>query len=153
MGNQMVVRSSLAATRQVSSLPLFFAVLILSTGASASLKQLPFPVKVLSAESRRFEAPPLLPPNCNWKDISAYCYSSSPQTYIENTMVIQEPDGNSLEVACLVYGPWSHCADLPVNRTFQARLQKHGVEIRYLDQHHKMRKQVYEIVKANESGH
>jgi hypothetical protein len=74
-------------------------------------------------------------------------------TYIENTMVVQEPDGKTLKIACTVYNQWSHCTDLPANQTFQARRVKHGLEIRYLDQHHKWRKQVYEIVSDNESGH
>ena len=34
---------------------------------------------------------------------------------------------------------------LPANQSFQARMGKHGLEIRYLDEHGKMRRQVYEI--------
>jgi hypothetical protein len=117
--------------------------------ASAWAKDLPLQIKVLSAESHQFQAPPLDPPNCNWRDISAYCYSSSPETYVENTMVVQEPDGKSLEIACTVYNQWSHCATLPVNQRFQAWMGKHGLKIRYLDQHGRMREQVYEIVREN----
>jgi hypothetical protein len=68
---------------------------------------------------------------------------------VENTMVVQEPDGKSLEIACTVYNRWSNCINLPVNQSFQARMGKHGLEIRYLDQHGKMRKQVYEILSQN----
>jgi AMMECR1 domain-containing protein len=64
-------------------------------------------------------------------------------------MVVEEPNGNSLEIECTVYNRWSHCRSLPVKQSFQARIGKHGVEIRYLDQHGKMRKQVYEIVSEN----
>jgi hypothetical protein len=104
---------------------------------------------VLSAESHEFQAPPLAPRDCGWRDYSAYCNNSSPETYVENTMVVQEPDGKSLRIACTVYNQWSNCTGLPVHQTFQARMVKHGVEIRYLDQHHKWRKQVYEIVGEN----
>jgi hypothetical protein len=121
--------------------------------AAASSKHFPLQVKVLSAESRQFQAPPLDPPNCNWKDISAYCYGSSPETYVENTMVVQAPDGKSLEIACTVYNQWSHCTNLPVNQTFQARMAKHGLEIRYLDQRHKMRTQLYEILRESGPSH
>ncbi|MGB7602695.1 MAG: hypothetical protein WBM24_20500 [Candidatus Sulfotelmatobacter sp.] len=110
-------------------------------------QNLPFRVKVLSAESRQFQAPPIDPPNCDWKDISAYCYNSSPETYVENTMVVQKSDGTSLEVACTVYNRWSHCTSLPVDQSFQARIEKRGLEIRYMDRHGKMRKQFYEILR------
>jgi len=129
---------------------LFFVVTLLLAGMpSAWSEDLPLHIKVLSGESRQFQGPPLAPPNCNWRDIDAYCYSSSPQTYVENTMVVQEPDGKSLEIACTVYNQWSHCTSLPVNQSFQAQMGKHGLEIRYLDQHGKMRKQVYEILREN----
>jgi len=117
--------------------------------ASAWARDLPFQIKVLSAESHQFRAPPLDPPNCNWRDISAYCSSSSPETYVENTMVVKEPDGKSLEIACTVYNQRSHCTSLPVNQSFQAWMGKHGLEIRYLDEHGKMREQIFEIQREN----
>lgn len=44
-----------------------------------------------------------------------------------------------------VYNQWSHCTDLPVNETFQVIMRKDGLEIRYLDQHQKIREQLYKI--------
>jgi hypothetical protein len=115
---------------------LFFVVtLLLAAMASAWSQDLPLQIKVLSGESRQFEGPLLDPPNCNWRDINAYCTSSSPITYVENTMVVQEPDGKSLDIACTVLNRWSNCTNLPVNQSFPARMGKHGLEIRYLDQH------------------
>jgi hypothetical protein len=131
---------------------LFLLALMLFLSASAWAKHVPVQVKVLSAESHAFQGPPLDPPNCNWKDISAYCYGSSPEIYVENTMVVQETGGKSLKIACTVYNQWSHCTDLPLNQTFQATMRKDGLEIRYLDQHHKVRKQLYEILE-NQNGH
>jgi hypothetical protein len=129
---------------------LFFVVtLLLAAMARAWSQDLPLQIKVLSGESRQFEGPLLDPPNCNWRDINAYCTNSSPITYVENTMVVQEPDGKSLEIACTVLNRWSNCTSLPVNQSFEARMGKHGLEIRYLDQHGKMRKQVYEILRKN----
>jgi len=128
---------------------LFIVTFFLAAMTSAWPQNLPLQIKVLSAESRQFQAALIDPPDCNWKDISAYCYSSSPQTYVENTMVVQEADGKSLEVECTVYNQWSPCAALPVNHSFQAAIEKHGLEIRYPDQNGKMRKQLYEIVSGN----
>ena len=128
---------------------LFFVVtLLLAAMPRAWSEDLPLHIKVLSEESRQFQGPRLAPPDCNFQDISAYCFSSM-KTYVENTMIVQEPDGKSLEIACTVYNQWSHCASLPANQSFQARMEKHGLEIRYLDQHGKMRKQVYEILREN----
>ena len=124
--------------------------LFLSATASAWSKDPPvIQIKVLSAESEQFQGPALAPANCDYHDISAYCFNSKPKTYVENTMVVEEPNGNSLKIACTVYNRWSRCRNLPVKQSFQARMEKHRLEIRYLDQHGKMRNQVYEILIEN----
>jgi len=110
-----------------------------------------FQVKVLSAESHQFQSPPLYPPNCNWKDISAYCDSSAPVTYTEHTMVVEQPDGKLLTIACTVESEWSNCASLAVNQTFEAKAKKRGLEIRYPDRNGKLRKEFYMTVR-NQSG-
>jgi hypothetical protein len=108
--------------------------------ASASSKPLPLEVKVLKAESYTFKSPPTIPHDCNQQDLSAYCYGSKPIGYVQK----------SLQIACTAYNRWSHCTDLPVNSTFEAKMERHGLEIRYLDQSHKMRRQLYEILRAKE---
>jgi len=129
----------------------FLAVTVfLSVMASASSKPLPIEVEVLKAESYTFESPPIIPNDCNWEDLSAYCYGSKPIDHVQNTMVVREPDGKSLQIACTVYNRWSHCTDLPVNSTCEAKMEKHGLEIRYLDQNHKIRRQLYEILRTKE---
>jgi hypothetical protein len=126
---------------------LFFVLpLLLSTVAGASSSHTPFPVTVLSVESDSFQGPPLVPRNCDFWTYDAYCHNSSPETYVENVMTVREPDGKSLQIECTAFDPSSHCAALPVNQTFQAMPVKRGLEIRYKDQHHKVRKEVYEIV-------
>jgi hypothetical protein len=125
----------------------------LSVMANASSKVLPFEVKVLKAESYTFKSPPIIPHDCNQQDFSAYCYGSKPVGYVENTMVVREPDGESLQIACTAYNRWSHCADLPVNSTFDAKMERHGLEILYPDQNHKMHKQLYSILEENNGGY
>ncbi len=132
------------ACRRLLCIVTFF----LAAMTSAWAKEPPLQIKVLSAESRQFQAPPINPPDCNWRDLSAYCFGSTPQTYVENTLVVREPDGKSVEVECTVLNQWSPCAALPVNHSFRAVMEKHGLEIRYPDQHGKMRKQLYEIVEG-----
>jgi hypothetical protein len=127
------------------------AILALSTLflASAWSKDLPIQIKVLSGETRQFQGPPFPSINCEWRDISAYCFNSSPETYVQNTMIVQEPGGKSLEIACTVYNQWSCCTNLPVNQSFQAWRGKRSLKIRYLDHSGKMREQVYEINKVD----
>jgi len=131
----------------------FLAVTVfLSAMASAASKPTPLEVKVLKADSYTFKAPPIIPHDCNWQDLSAYCYSSKPVGYVENTLTVLEPDGKSLEVACTAYNRWSRCADLPVNSTFEAKMERHGLEIYYPDQNHKMRKQLYQILREKQGS-
>jgi len=131
----------------MSHFRIFVAVAVfLSAIANASPKPAPLQIKVLSAQNHTFQRTPFYPPNCNWRDLDAYCDNSSPVTYVENTMVVRENSGQSVEISCTVYNPWSRCVDLPVNRTFQAKKEKRGLEIRYQDDHHKWRKEFYEIV-------
>jgi|HubBroStandDraft_4_1064222.scaffolds.fasta_scaffold04716_4 hypothetical protein len=129
------------------------ATVFLSAMASASSKPLPIEVKVLKAESYTFKAPPIIPHDCNQQDLDAYCYGSKRIDYVQNTMVVREPDGNSFQIACTVYNRWSHCTDLPVSSTFEAKMERHGLEIRYPGQNHKMRKQLYAILEENNVGH
>src|SRR5277367_5016263 len=112
------------------------AILALSTLflASAWSKDLPIQIKVLSGETRQFQGPPFPPIDCVWRDISAYCSNSSPEAFAEHTMVVQEPGGKSLEIACTVYNQWSRCTNLPVNQSFQAWMGKRSLKIRYSDQ-------------------
>lgn len=124
----------------------------LSVMANASSKPLPFEVKVLKADSYAFKAPPIIPRDCNWQGLSAYCYGSKPVGYAEDTMVVREPDGRSLQIACTAYNRWSHCTGLPVNSTFEAKMESQGLEIRYPDQNHKMRNQLYEILRENQGN-
>jgi hypothetical protein len=131
--------------KAMSEFRFFIAAAVFWAGAAnASPKHVQ--VKVLSATSYQFQSPPFFPPNCNWRDISAYCTNSSPVTYVRNTMIVQEPNGRSLEIGCTVEDEWSHCAALRVDQTLQAKKTKNGLEIRYLDLFGKWRKAVYEIL-------
>jgi hypothetical protein len=132
----------------------FFLIFTFSMAAMSSMwaRDLKFHVKVLSSSTSEFEGPPLAPRDCNWRDISAYCDMSSPKLYTENTMVVQKPDGTSLEIGCTVYNRWSRCKMLPVNEDLEAQVTKRGLKIRYPDQHGKMREQVYAILSGSGEG-
>ncbi len=70
-------------------------------------------------------------------------------SYVENTMVVQEPGGKPFEIGCTVYAPWSRCATHPVNQTFHARMEKRGLQVSFQDEDHKWRKETYDVLKSN----
>jgi hypothetical protein len=115
--------------------------------SSAWANDRPLRIKVLRSESTHVERPVANPPDCNWKDLSAYCYSSTPENGVENRMEVEQPDGSSLEISCTANGPSSQCAKLPVNQSFDAWKESRGLVIRYRGANGKMRKQLYRIVR------
>lgn len=119
---------------------------------AANSEEASFSLRVLSAESREFQAPPVAPIDCNWRDYSAYCLNASPETYVENTMTVQATDGKTFQISCVAYNQWSNCTTLPIDNTFKAKPVKRGLEIRYVDTHNKLRKQLYTIVGENPPG-
>ena len=131
---------------------LFVVLLCLPAAASNPRARFPLQLKVLTAASHRVEGPPLVPTDCGIRDYDGYCHGSAPVPYVENTMLVREADGTVLHVGCWVYNRWSHCADLPVNQTFEAKKEKHGLAIQYFDEHHKLRTQLYEVEDMSKSS-
>lgn len=126
------------------------AILFFSLFASASSNQSSFQVKVLHAESHTVQRPPVILSGCDQEDLNGYCDSSIPEPVVENTMVVQKPDGSTLQIAC-AQDTAPHCVSLPANQSYSARQVKRGLEIRFSDAHEKLHKQVYDIVNDNSS--
>ena len=63
-----------------------------------------------------------------------------------------DPNGRQIEIGCTVYAPWPRCSTLPVNQTFPARMEKDGLQMRYLDEHHKWRTENYDLLNNQPSG-
>ncbi len=83
---------------------------------------------------------------CNWHDISAYCSSSTPETYVEKSMRVLDSNGRSMRIACTMFNRWSRCANLPVGQTFQAWEKNRSLIVRIPDSKGKQHDQKYEIV-------
>jgi hypothetical protein len=114
--------------------------------AGAKAKDYPIQIKVLSAESHQIEGQSeRAMEGCPWREIDAYCYSSEPETYTVNSMIVQQNGGKPFCIECTAYR-WSNCTSLPVDKTFPARQNKRGIAILYSDKHGKQRMQLYEIV-------
>lgn len=106
-------------------------------------------IKVLSSEQWSTTGAPAVARDCNWRDISAYCTSSIPETYVEKSMLVQDMNGRSLRIACTVLNQWSSCANLPIGQTFQAWQTKHALVVRYADSKGKQHNLKYDVVEGS----
>lgn len=131
--------------RSYTSLALGF-IFAVTLAASASAKDYPIQLKVLSAESHEGIGPSEKAlEGCAWRAIDAYCFGSS--TYTVNTMTVQENGGEPFSITCTAY-EWSNCTDLAVDETFPARQEKHGIDILYTDKSGAKRTQFYQIERS-----
>jgi len=111
--------------------------------------RVPVQIKVLSNEQRLTIGAPSVEKNCTWRDLSAYCTSSTPETYVEKSMVVEERNGQSMRIRCTVLNRWSSCANLPVGKTFEAWSKKGALIVRYTDSRGKQHEQKYDVVDVN----
>ncbi len=124
---------------------------LLSVALASAASTPAFTVKVLSAQTRTVEARVPVPRNCDMQNYDAYCRGAV-GNYVEHTLVLQEPGGGQVKVACLAYEEHdAECTGLALDRTFQAKTVKQGIEIRYLDPGGKPRKELYQVVNVQPS--
>ncbi len=125
-------------------LPVFFLVNIMFAGPSEAY---PLQIKVLSAEFHALDSGTPVPKDCDLQNFSAYC-NDSKKPSVQNVMLVQDSDGKSFSIACIVDSRWSRCASLTVGETFDARKDKHGITVLYRDAKGKERKQLYQLLAA-----
>jgi len=89
-----------------------------------------------------------VPKNCDQMNYDAYCHSSKTEQ-VTNTLLVQEGNGTPYRVACTIESKWSRCAPLPKGQSFDARKEKHGITVYYVDDDGKPRKQLYTFVAAD----
>jgi hypothetical protein len=117
---------------------------------AVSKSDYPLTIKVLSGQT---VSVPIsndandVPRDCNLMDYSAYCHYSR-TAIVRHTMLVEDRDGKSFTISCAVDSRWSKCALLPVEGTFEARKEKHGITVLYRDSKGKERKQLYRLVAA-----
>jgi len=102
---------------------------------------------VLSADSHALSSGTTVPKDCDLQNFSAYC-NDSKKPSVQNVMLVQDSDGKSFSIACIVDSRWSRCASLTVGETFDARKDKHGITVLYRDAKGKERKQLYQLLAA-----
>lgn len=121
--------------------------LLVAMCASAAVKN-NIRIKVLDSETRSLSlADNGVPMNCDQITFDAYCRSTrTPQ--ITSTLLVQEGDGPPFRISCTIDSKYSRCRPLPKGESFDARREKHGLVVYYVDDKGKARKQLYTLVDA-----
>jgi hypothetical protein len=89
-----------------------------------------------------------VPLNCDQLTFDAYCRSTSSVPLV-STLLVQEGDAPPFRVSCTIESKYSRCAPLPKGASFEARREKHGITIYYIDDKGRARSQLYKLVDAN----
>jgi PEGA domain len=86
-----------------------------------------------------------VPLNCDQLTFDAYCRSSRVPQMI-NTLLVQEGNDPPFRVSCTMESKLSRCAPLPTGASFDARREKKGITVYYVDDKGRARKQFYAFV-------
>jgi len=86
-----------------------------------------------------------VPNNCDQLTFDAYCRSSRAPR-MTSTLLVQEGNEPPFRVRCTIESRYSRCVPLPKGATFEARREKKGITVYYLDDKGKARKQFYTLV-------
>ena len=106
-------------------------------------------VKILTSESHQIDlGPDQGPRDCDLANYSGYCHGTRTQA-IQNVMTVAGSDGKLFHVMCKVDTRWSKCVPVQVGATVDARSEKHGITIFFIDDNGKPRKQFYSFVAAD----
>jgi len=119
--------------------------LLLLNAMFAASQAYPLRIKVLSAETHALNEGTPVPKNCDLANFDAYCNESKNPT-AQSILLVQDANGKSYRITCIVDSRWSKCEPLPMGQTFDARKEKHGLTILYQDEKGKERKQFYKLI-------
>jgi hypothetical protein len=89
-----------------------------------------------------------VPKNCDQVNFDAYCHNSK-TALVTNTLLVQEGSNPPFRVSCTIESKWSRCIPLPKGESFDARRVKRALEVFYVDDKGKARKQLYTLVDKN----
>jgi len=85
-----------------------------------------------------------VPMNCDQVNFDAYC-NNSKTAVLTNTLLVQEGDQPPFRVTCTIDSKFSRCMPLPRGESFDAKREKRGVVIYYIDDKGKARSQLYTL--------
>jgi PEGA domain len=131
------------STRRIAALQA--GLLLVAMFANAASRNM-MRIKVLNSETRSLSPDDNgVPLNCDQLTFDAYCRSSR-TSRLMNTLLVQEGDGAPFRIACTADSTGSKCIHLPLGETFDAKKDKHGVTVYYVDEKGKAQSQWYKLV-------
>jgi hypothetical protein len=86
-----------------------------------------------------------VPQNCEQLTFDAYCRSTV-NVPLVSTLLVQEGNDPPFRISCTIESKYSRCIPLPRGESFDAKREKHGLEVYYVDDKGKERKQLYTLV-------
>lgn len=129
----------------MSKMAVFVGLLLLTLYASAATKRNEIRIKVLDSETHSQNLGGNgVPVNCDQVNFDAYC-NHSKEAIVTNTLLVQEENGRTYHIICTIETRYSRCAPLPKGGTYDARREKRGVTVYYVDDRGKARSQLYTV--------
>ena len=120
--------------------------LLVTMFANAASRNAAIRIKVLDSETRSVSLGGNdVPKNCDGVNFDAYC-NNSKTTLLTNTLLVQVGNDPPFRIACTIDSRWSRCVPLPKGQSFDAKKEKRGVVVYYIDDNGKARSQLYNFV-------
>ncbi|MGO9617493.1 MAG: PEGA domain-containing protein [Bryobacteraceae bacterium] len=114
--------------------------------ANAASRKSTLEIKVLESETRALSPDDNgVPKDCDQITFDAYCRSSTAAKMV-HTLLVQEGNQPPIRIACTQESKLSKCTPLPRGETFEAKRDKHGITVYYIDDKGKARSQLYTLV-------
>jgi hypothetical protein len=92
-----------------------------------------------------------VPQNCDQATFDAYCRSTRTAPLV-STLLVQEGDNPPFRITCNIESRYSRCQPLPLGATFEARREKRGITVYYIDDKGKPRKELYTLIDGTGKG-
>lgn len=89
-----------------------------------------------------------VPLNCEQLTFDAYCRSTT-NVPLTSTLLVQEDNEPPFRISCTAESRYSRCVPLAKGESFDARREKHGLAVYYVDDKGKTRKQLYALVASD----
>jgi len=125
-------------------LPMGF--LLLAMLANAVSKNNTIRITVLDSETHSVTLDSSdVPKNCDQVNYDAYCHNSK-TAEVTNILLVQEGNSPPFHITCTNDSKWSRCLPLPKGESFDARREKRGILVYYVDDKGKVRGQLYTYV-------
>jgi len=136
----------------MSKIAVFAGLLLLAVYAGAATRSSEIRIKILDSETHSESlGGNSVPVNCDNVNFDAYC-NHSKDAIVTNTLLVQEENGRTYHIVCTIETRYSRCVPLPKGGSYDARREKRGVTVYYVDDRGKARSQLYTVAAADKDA-